>query len=75
MMAYSNDFLMMTFVSLSRVPAARVDPLGQGCAGAEPRRAFRRSGDGVRRRTPALHRIMSASAWRIESLGTPNSPP
>ena len=36
-MAYSNDFLLMTLVSLCRLPAARADPLAQGRAGAVPR--------------------------------------
>ena len=55
------------------LPAARIDPLGQERAGPEPRRAFCRCGDGVS--GAAVHRIMSASAWRIELLGTPNRPP
>ncbi len=40
-MAYSNDFLLMTFVSLSRLPAARADPLAEGRAGRGARRSRR----------------------------------
>ncbi len=51
-MAYSNDFLIMTFVSLSRLPAAGADPVSQirhrggGGAGGKGRGAC--GGDGLR---------------------------
>ena len=35
-MAYSNDFLLMTLVSLTRLPAARADPLAEGRARRRP---------------------------------------